>query len=222
MKKSIYSLVLSDDVVSAIDRLASENGISRSSLINQILAERFSLATPEMQNRDIFSAMEKLMDETFQILNQPSDSMFAVRSHLRYKYRPTIRYQLDLSHETRGDAIGILKISLRTQNQQLIELLSSFFSLWEKLESHYITSTLGHAIRYHEEEGKLFRELYHPANLPVCSGEDVGNAIADYIQMMDECIKTYFAHLEEPENHLASLVEKDYRTWLSRSGFVVI
>lgn len=222
MKKSIYSLVLSDDVVNAIDRLAEKNGTSRSNLINQILAEHVSLVTPEMQNRDIFSSMEKLMDETFQILNQPSDSMFSVRSHLRYKYRPTIRYQLDLSHETGADAVGILKISLRTQNRQLIELLSGFFSLWEKLEDHYITGALGHRIRYRSEDGKLLRELYHPANLPACSGEDVGNAIADYIRMIDDCIKTYFANLEQPDDSLASIVEDEYRSWLGRGGFVVI
>ena len=39
MKKSVYSLVLSDDVVAAVDRTAYQQGVSRSAMINQILAE---------------------------------------------------------------------------------------------------------------------------------------------------------------------------------------
>ena len=54
MKKSVYSLVLMDDVVKAIDQMAYENNTSRSNLINQILAEKVMLITPEMRMRDIF------------------------------------------------------------------------------------------------------------------------------------------------------------------------
>ena len=37
MKKSVYSLVLMDDVVNAIDDMAYQMNTSRSNLINQIL-----------------------------------------------------------------------------------------------------------------------------------------------------------------------------------------
>lgn len=47
MKKNMYSLMLAEKVVQAIDRLASEKGTNRSNLINQILAEYVSLTTPE-------------------------------------------------------------------------------------------------------------------------------------------------------------------------------
>lgn len=49
MNKSVYSLVLADDVVEAIDRLAYSMNTSRSNLINQILAERVQLLTPEKE-----------------------------------------------------------------------------------------------------------------------------------------------------------------------------
>ena len=39
MKRNAYSLILMDDVVAAVDRLAAQQGTSRSNLINQILAE---------------------------------------------------------------------------------------------------------------------------------------------------------------------------------------
>ena len=38
MKKSMYSLMLADEVVKAVDELAAEHGTNRSNMINQILA----------------------------------------------------------------------------------------------------------------------------------------------------------------------------------------
>ena len=46
MSKSVYSVVLMDDVVDAVDRLAYEAGTNRSNMINRILAEYVQLATP--------------------------------------------------------------------------------------------------------------------------------------------------------------------------------
>ena len=60
MKRSVYSLVLSDDVVEAVDRLAYQQNTSRSNLINQILAQAVSFVTPEMRMREIFSQVETL------------------------------------------------------------------------------------------------------------------------------------------------------------------
>ena len=55
MGKSVYSLVLMDEVVDAIDQMAYRNNTSRSNLINQILAEHVSLATPEKRMKDVLS-----------------------------------------------------------------------------------------------------------------------------------------------------------------------
>ena len=63
MGKSVYSLVLMDEVVDAIDQMAYRNNTSRSNLINQILAEHVSLATPEKRMKDVFTSLEQFMDE---------------------------------------------------------------------------------------------------------------------------------------------------------------
>ena len=57
MQKNVYSIVLNEDVVEAVDHLAYREGTSRSNMINRILAEYLSLSTPEQQIRDIFSAL---------------------------------------------------------------------------------------------------------------------------------------------------------------------
>ena len=54
MSRSVYSLVLSDDVIRAVDRAAYAMNTSRSNLINQILAEYVSYTTPEKRMKDIF------------------------------------------------------------------------------------------------------------------------------------------------------------------------
>ena len=47
MKKTLYSLTLSDEVVREIDLLAHRRGMSRSGLINEILAEYVQVMTPQ-------------------------------------------------------------------------------------------------------------------------------------------------------------------------------
>ena len=102
VNKSVYSLVLADDVVEAIDRLAYSMNTSRSNLINQILAERVQLLTPEKRMREIFAKIEQLMDSRFQTLNQPSDAMMSIKSPLRYKYKPTIQHRAEPRFSRKG------------------------------------------------------------------------------------------------------------------------
>ena len=70
MSKSVYSLVLSDDVVAAVDRAAYGLDTSRSNLINQLLADYVSFITPEKRRKDIFDSLASVLDsfETFQVL----------------------------------------------------------------------------------------------------------------------------------------------------------
>ena len=111
MSKSVYSLVLSDDVVAAVDRAAYSLGSSRSNLINQILAEYVSFITPEKRRKDIFDALASVIGgfEPFQVQTRGSDSILNIRSPLRVKYNPTIKYTVELSRGS-GSEIGQLKI----------------------------------------------------------------------------------------------------------------
>ena len=85
MNKSVYSLVLMDDVVQAIDREAYQLGTSRSNLINQILAERVQMVTPEMRYQDVFRYLEQAMEQHkgFQWMVQPAQAMISMKSPLQ-------------------------------------------------------------------------------------------------------------------------------------------
>lgn len=76
MKKSVYSVVLSDNVISEIDKLAYINGTNRSNMINQILAEYVSLITPEKRIQNVFDELSSLLfvKDDFKLMNPPSHS----------------------------------------------------------------------------------------------------------------------------------------------------
>ena len=99
MKKTLYSLMLSEDVVREVDALAHRLGTSRSNLINQILAEYVDYTTPERRISDIFSAMEQLISPSRELVPffAPNSQSMSLKSSLEYKYRPTVKYEVELS-----------------------------------------------------------------------------------------------------------------------------
>ncbi len=197
MKKSVYSLVLSDDVVAAVDELAYKMNTSRSNLINQILAEHVSFKTPESIMKDIFNCMRAMMDNHFQIQGQASDAMLSIRSPLRYK--PTIRYRVELKKEIDNDVFGFLSVSFRTQSTQLLAMLEGFFKLWYKLENYYIGKYFSEGVEYVYSDGKFIRKLKFSKNIDKSQPESVGRAIGEYVRLIDTQLKLYFAGTDEPE-----------------------
>lgn len=196
MKKSVYSLILSDDVIKAIDDLAYGMNTSRSNLINQILAEHVSYKTPESIIKDIFSCMKSIMDSHFHIQGQASDAAMSIRSPLRYKYKPTIRYKVELLKDLDRDNFGMLSVSFRTQNIQLINLLKGFFLLWRKIESAYIGKYFKDGIEYAYTDGKFVRKLKISNNIDSGDPDSLGKAIVDYIGLLDREIKIYFENID--------------------------
>lgn len=208
MKKSVYSLVLTDDVVAEIDRTAYEMNTSRSNLINQILAEYVSYVTPEKRMREVFKQLERLAagNSPFQVLMQPSDSMFSLRSSLAYKYNPNIRYSVEL-YSGRHPAIGELRVSLRSQNSTLMLYMLQFFKLWTRIER----VRLGDAEAV-MEDGRYTRKLVVRSETPPDS-DALGGVIADYINLFDDCLKRFFACLDNP-NAAVAAVDELYAAYL--------
>ena len=222
MSKSVYSIVLTDDVVEAIDRLAYSMNTSRSNLINQILAERVSYVTPEKRMSDIFEMLGKLMSnpsDSFQVQQQPSDAMLSIRSALKYKYKPTIRYGLQL-YRSFDKTIGELKVSFRTQSAQLVSILTDFLKLWAELENTFIVRFFPEGIRYVIEDGRFTRIFRLPQGREGQSNQQIAQAIAEYIRMFDEILKVYFANAEDRQT-ACDEVKKAYAKYL-QNGLVVI
>lgn len=208
MKKSLYSLILTDDVVKEIDSLAKERNTNRSNLINQILAEYVSFTTPEKRINDIFTYIDSLLNaNTFNSFIEPYERTMSVKSSLEYKYRPTIKYEVELYKHERT-VIGELKVIFRTQSADLLYRLHDFFELWTKMESIYLKDAFRNGeIRYSFENGKFTRTLAFPFD-KTYTGEQTAKAISDYIEMFDDIVKGFvsgrYQSVTEIENRYLS------------------
>ena len=219
MKKSVYSLVLMDDVVEAIDRLAYERNTNRSNLINQILAESVNFVTPEMRMRDIFAQLENMLSEScYQILDRSSDSMFALRSPIRYKYRPMVNYTIELFREPK-DIVGRLKVSFRTSSRNFIEAVEEFFTRWMHMEDEYLSKVHKEGTPAEFENAKYVRGFLRVSDKNELSENEIASAIGEYIKMLDKCIKFYFEHLHD-EELIENMIHTSYRDYLVSGVYV--
>lgn len=195
MEKSLYSLMLMDRVVSEIDKIALRENTNRSNLVNQILAEYVSLMTPEKRIDNIFKSIEKLISDTSELVPfvAPNQLTMSMKSSLEYKYRPTIKYSVQLYRVPNG-AIGELNVNFRTQSSALLLDITKFFRLWKRLEDTYIANYYAaDAIRYELYDNKLVRTIAVPKTRNY-TNEELGHAISSYIKMFDELMKMYLNH----------------------------
>ena len=190
MKKTLYSLMLSDEVVREVDALAHRLGTNRSSLINQILAEYVGYTTPERRIRDVLSLVEQLMQPSRELVPffAPNSSSLSLKSSLEYKYRPTVKYEVELTRGG-GETIGELSVVFRTQSAALLASMAEFFRLWKRIEDAHLAPLLGAPLPCALYDGKFVRALAAPSR--DCSAEELANAISGYVQLFDKLMKGY-------------------------------
>ena len=188
VKKTLYSLLLDEDVIRAVDQLAHRRGCSRSALVNQFLAEQMNLMTPERRIAEVLQAMESLFrpDPELVPMFSPNSLSMSMKSALDYKYRPTVKYEVEL-YRSGEDSIGELTVSYRTQSAELLNALARFFSLWKQLESVYLAPKLGHEIPSVLYDGRFVRSISVPSR--ECSATELAEAISDYVHLFDRLLK---------------------------------
>ncbi len=197
MEKSMYSLILRDDLVEELDRLAFKNGVSRSVMLNKILSEYLDVETPEARMERTFLKMEQLIGAAsgLRFTNNASLAMAQVQSALHYRYNPTLRYQVELFPS--GD-LGQLKISLRSQSKELFRIMEGFYSLFISLEKKYIGERA-----YFYRDGKFVRVFVRPEN---AAAEELGEAIGEFVREFDEYLNIYLSSGEDA----AATIEKAF------------
>lgn len=217
MKKNLYSIILSEDVVKEIDELAQKQNTNRSNLVNQILAEYVSYTTPEKKINSIFNDIAELLDnDIFSSFFEQHNTTMSLKSSLDYKYRPTIKYEVEL-YRSYDEAIGELKVIFRTQSAGLLMELTRFFKLWVQLESVYLSHCYPpNSITYNLEAGRFYRTFKIPVGR-YYSEQKIAQAISNYIKMFDEILKGYLTH----EYNSSDQIEKRYIEYLN-SGIEII
>ena len=190
MKKTLYSLMLNDEVVREVDRLAHSLGTNRSNLINQILAEYVNYTTPERRINDVLSAIEQLMAPSRELVPffAPNSFSMSLKSSLEYKYRPTVKYEVEL-YRGGAESIGELSVVFRTQSAALMASMTEFFRLWKRIEDLHLAAATGQKISYALYDGKFVRSLCAPGS--DCTAEELAEAISEYIKLFDKLMKHY-------------------------------
>lgn len=188
LKKTLYSLMLSEDVVREVDRLAHQRGTSRSNLVNEILADYVSVTTPERRINDIFQTMESLLQPVRELVPfvSPNAMTMSLKSSLEYKYRPTVKYEVELFRDGKG-GLGELAVVFRTQSGALISAMTDFFRLWKAMEVAYLAPMLGREPEFALYEGRFTRTLAVP-EIQVTS-DQLAQALSDYIRLFDRLLK---------------------------------
>ena len=188
MKKTLYSLMLNEDVVREIDAIAHRMGTNRSALINQILADYASVVTPERRIENIFRAIEELVTPARELVPffAPNAATMTLKSSLAYKYRPTVKYEVSLANGEDGE-IGVLTVAFRTQSAELLGALTYFFRLIKQIEDTYLAGR--HTPPRHAQyDGKFVRTLTLDPNRDYTS-EEIAEGISDYVQIFDRLMK---------------------------------
>lgn len=194
MKKTLYSLMLNEEVVREIDALAHQMGTNRSALINQILADYTSVITPERRIESIFHAIEEMVAPARELVPffVPNAMTMSLKSSLEYKYRPTVKYEVALLDDT-SDTLGELSVIFRTQSAALLQSMTQFFRLWKQIEDVHLTPYLaGTPPRYALYDGKFVRSLSLPRNRDYTS-EEIAKAISDYIKLFNHLMKGFLS-----------------------------
>lgn len=208
MKKSVYSLVLMDDVIKAVDEQAYRLGTSRSNLINRILAEHFSCVTPERRMKDIFDTAAALIGDSLIVGRQQSDAFMTLKTALDYKYRPTVSYRVELERSPQS-SLGTLRVRIRTQSEALSELFGSFFAYLIRLEKAEL-AVRGYGNYFAElSAGSFTRGLLNSG----LDEESAGRAIGDYLNWLNKSVQIYFS---SPQGFrgIAPGLEAEYRKML--------
>ena len=177
MKKTLYSLMLNDDVVREVDMMAHRMGTNRSALINQILAEYVNYTTPERRINDVLSAIETLMTPSRDLVPffSPNSYSMSLKSSLEYKYRPTVKYEVEL-YRGHDESIGQLSVIFRTQSAALISAMTSFFRLWKQIEDAHLKPLTGASIDYALYDGKFVRSIAAPDK--DCTTDELASALS--------------------------------------------
>ena len=213
MQKSMYSLILSDPVVARIDHLAYQKGMSRSQLIDQLLASEVGLHTPEQKVRLIIEQVADTIQNRspLQVTVRSDMGGLQFATYLRYKYNPGIRFQVEFQNRD-GHMVGVLKVFSRSTSEDLLAHLGRFFTILTAIdkarfeEFHHMPVTISVSS---QSSNKFARLLVTPQMSMENTDETVIAAyLSQYVMMLDEALKTYFLNLSSP--NVAALIDEVY------------
>lgn len=215
MAKRLYSLMLNDEVVRAVDYEAHRLGTNRSALIDRVLAEHFEVPTVQKMINDIFGEIDELLSsaEGFNTFFAPDSQTFSVKSALSYKYRPTLKYELTLDN-TSSQKLGDISVIYRTQSLMLLSDLREFFKLWSSIEQSVLDKNKAEKIDYALYDNRFVRSVVLPKNKDY-SAAQIAEALSEYVEVLDRSLKAYLNGAQDRE------IVKAYADYVNKSDLTI-
>ena len=215
MAKRLYSLMLNDDVVRAVDYEAHRLGTNRSALIDRVLAEHFEVPTVQKMINDIFGEIDTLLSSSRELSTffAPDSQTFSVKSALSYKYRPTLKYEITYDNSS-SDKFCEISVIYRTQSLMLLSDLRDFFKLWSNIEQSILEQSAAEKIDYALYDNRFVRSIILPKDKDY-SAAQIGRALTDYVVVLDSSLKAYLNGAEDRE------IVKAYADYIKKANLPV-
>lgn len=224
MGKSLYSLILSDEIIEAIDTLAYKKRTNRSQLINDILAERVGLLTPEQKVRKIIGYITQAMSirENIHVKTVNECSSIQFGTFLKYKYNPSIRYSYEF-YTSNDHKYAVLKVSSRTKSEELSHHLVNFFSILSAIDQKRFNELHAKEIVTQisdQSNNRFYREFLSGISLEGVKEDRIGRYLSNYLLMLDQALKLYFSHIGEVSmGEITKEIDKIYCHYLQDIKF---
>ncbi len=181
MPKSVYSMLLNDEVIEKIDDIALKNGLSRSQVVNNCLAEYLGLKLSRSVIDEIIASLTTaICDHNRMRIARRQTYAVDYYSAVNYKYSPRVTYSVDFSSD---GAFGDLKLSLRSTSEELAQIFSAFFNDFIAVEKSVNPNVL-----FYIENGKLIRRLDFSQ---ISSTEELSLSITEYVKILDMLLNKY-------------------------------
>lgn len=193
MTKNIYSLLLSENSVRAIDKIAAKRNMSRSAVIDEILSRYTGTENSDNFFREIWSETESLFSraETMKFVNNAQTNMAQVITSLPYKYNPKVRYTLELSDEP--DVLCYVTLNTRTQNPLLSAVFGTFYARLAQLEDKYLDNVSAKML-----DGKYVSVLHGQLSRT----HETSLQITEYILTLDGMLRAFICGDEDTTERL--------------------
>lgn len=191
MKKNMYSLMLSEHIINEIDEICSKEGKTRSALINEILAEKLNLLTPENRIFNIFNIIDEIFKPSNLECFYGDSSSIELKRSLNYKYKPTLKYELYLYKNQIKGSIGELRVSLRTTSNALINQIEEFLDYFNILENHFIEDLNFKKSKYEKIDTSKYKKEFIPLKNSQFLDSDIANYVSDYIKVFDSMLEDF-------------------------------
>jgi hypothetical protein len=197
MSRSMYSLILSDRVVEAIDREAYRQQCNRSRMIERILAQHMGIETKEAQVRDMMEEIARQLSllDRIQVLPNREARSLVYQAPVRFKYNPTLKYRLEWQ-EAGGGYRAVLKIVSRTTSRPLADALETFFLNMNQWEREYAPFVQGEN-RLYRNEGKGTIQFVKTIYAGPAAYEGMSQLLSRYLVMLNEAMEAYFSSDDE-------------------------